>query len=354
MRVGFVVYGPLDGRSGGYRYDLELVRTLRAAGDEVTVVSLPERPYRQRLRDNVTAHRRLSDLDVDVLVEDELCHPSLAGVNPRLDDETPVVSLVHHLHSRETHTSWRRHVKQAIETQYLHSVDAFVFNSETTRETVATVTDPEPSVVAYPAGDRFSSFGAPLSDDEIRSRADDGPLRVVSVGNLEPRKNVDGLLRALARVSGDWRLTIVGNAVDSAYEHSLRTLADDLGVAQRVSFTGRLPDADLVATLRESHLFALPSHYEGFGIAALEAMGFGLPALVSTEGGASELVTHRRDGFLVDPTDVSAITDVIAPLCRNRTRLVSYSLAARDRYTEHGTWDEMGKTVRDFLVTCVD
>lgn len=45
MRVGLVVYGPLDDRSGGYRYDSELVGGLRAAGDDVTVVSLPERPY---------------------------------------------------------------------------------------------------------------------------------------------------------------------------------------------------------------------------------------------------------------------------------------------------------------------
>ncbi|WP_416839474.1 glycosyltransferase family 4 protein [Haloferax sp. DFSO52] len=354
MHVGLVVYGPLDGRSGGYRYDLELVRTLRAAGDEVTVVSLPERPYRKRLRDNLTVHRRFRHLDVDIILQDELCHPSLAGVNRRLDDETPVVSVVHHLDSREHNTTWSHHVRRIIETQYLHTVDAFVFNSETTRQTVAAVTDPDPSVVAYPAGDRFSSFGVPLGDEEIQSRATDGPLRVVAVGNLEPRKNVDGLLRALSRISGDWRLTVVGNAVDADYERSLRALADTLGISDRVMFTGRLSDADLAATLRRSHLFALPSYYEGFGIAALEAMGFGLPAVVSANGGASELVTHCRDGFLVDPTDVSEITDAIAPLCRNRQRLIVHSVAARDRYLEHGTWDEMGQTVREFLVSHVN
>ena len=350
MRVGLVVYGPLDGRSGGYRYDLELVRTLREAGDEVTVVSLPEGSYRTRLRETTTAYRRLRRLDVDVLLEDELCHPSLAGVNPRLDDETPVVSVVHHLDSQENHRTWRRHLRRMVETRYLRSVDAFVFNSETTRETVAAVTDPDPSVVAYPAGDRFSSFGVPLADDEIRSRAHDGPLRVVSVGNLEPRKNVDGLLRALARINGDWRLTVVGKAADADYERSLRSLADALGVAHRVTFAGRLSDADLAATLRDSHVFALPSYYEGFGIAALEAMGFGLPALVSQEGGAGELVTHRRDGFLVDPRDTSQITDALAPLCRNRQRLVSHSLAARDRFSAHCTWDETGESIREFLL----
>ncbi|QOS11450.1 putative glycosyltransferase, type 1 [Haloferax gibbonsii] len=354
MRVGIVVYGPLDDRSGGYRYDSELVDGLRAAGDDVTVVSLPERSYRKRLRDNVSAARRLRGLDVDVLLQDELCHPSLVGANAALDDDVPVVSVVHHLNSLERFRAWRRHARRAVETRYLRSADAFVFNSETTKETVAAVTDPEPSVVARPAGDRFSSFGAPLGDDEIRARAADGSLRVVTVCNLEPRKNVDGLLRGLARVRGDWELTVVGAAVDADYADSLSDLAADSGIDDRVTFAGRLSDADLAATLRESHLFALPSHYEGFGIAAVEAMGFGLPALVSSAGGASELVTHRQDGFVVDPTDSAELTDAVAPLCRNRRRLLSLSLSARDRFLAHPTWDETAAEIRSFLLDLVD
>lgn len=120
-----------------------------------------------------------------------------------------------------------------------------------------------------------------------------------------------------------------------------------------MTFAGRLSDEDLATALRQSHLFALPSHYEGFGIAAVEAMGFGLPALVSSAGGANELVTHREDGFLVDPTDPSAITDAVAPLCRDRELLTPLSLAARDRFVDHTTWDEMSTTVREFLVGLV-
>ncbi|ELZ85895.1 group 1 glycosyl transferase [Haloferax elongans ATCC BAA-1513] len=349
MHLGFVVYGPLDDRSGGYRYDLELVRRFREAGDEVTVVSLPERAYWARLGDNATALRRLRKLDVDVLLQDELCHPSLAAANAGLDDDTPLVSVVHHLNSRENFHPWRRRLRQLVEARYLDSVDAFVFNSETTRESVADLTTTEPSVVAYPAGDRFSEFGAPVTPEAIGERATDGPLQVVTVGNLEPRKNVDGLLRGLSRVRWEWELTVVGAAVDARYERRLRTLVSDLGIEDYVTFTGRLPDADLAATLRESHVFALPSHYEGFGIAALEAMGFGLPAIVSTAGGGSELVTHREDGYLVDPTDPSEITDAIAPLCRDSERLVAHSLAARQRYLDHVTWDETAATVREFV-----
>ncbi|MFC7203837.1 glycosyltransferase family 4 protein [Haloferax namakaokahaiae] len=354
MHVGFVIYGPLDTRSGGYRYDFELVRGLRAAGDQVTIISLPERPYVHRLRDNFATTRRLCDLDVDVLLQDELCHPSLAFVNSRLDDDVPIVSVVHHLMAMEQQHPWRQRLRKGIETRYLRSVDAFVFNSETTRATVETRTSPRQSVIALPSGDRFSDAGVPLDEATIRARAEEGPLRIVTVGNLEPRKNVHGLVHGLGRVPGDWELAVVGAAVDARYEQALRRLASELGVADRVMFTGRLSDDDLSDTFRRSHLFAQPSQYEGFGIAALEAMGFGLPALVSTNGGAQELVTHRRDGFLVDPSDPSEITDFVAPLCRNRTRLVSLSLAARERFSEHNSWDETANTVREFLVELVE
>ncbi|WP_396612886.1 glycosyltransferase family 4 protein [Haloferax sp. S1W] len=354
MHLGFVVYGPLDDRSGGYRYDLELVRRFRDAGDEVTVMSLPERPYWARLGDNVTAARRLRALDVDVLLQDELCHPSLAGANAALDDETPVVSVVHHLNSRENFHPWRRRLRELVEARYLESVDAFVFNSESTKESVAALTETSPSVVAYPAGDRFSAFESPPTPEEIRARATEEPLRVVTVGNIEPRKNIDGLLRGLSRVRWNWELTVVGAAVDATYERGLQKLVRALGIDDRVRFTGRLSDADLAATLRESHVFVLPSHYEGFGIAALEAMGFGLPAIVSTAGGGSELVTHRHDGYLVDPSDPSEITDAIAPLCRNRDRLVDRSLAARERYLNHVSWEETARAVRAFVATVAD
>ncbi|WP_410764911.1 glycosyltransferase family 4 protein [Haloferax sp. DFSO60] len=354
MHVGFVIYGPLDTRSGGYRYDFELVRGLRAAGDDVTIISLPERPYLHRLRDNVGTTKRLRELDVDVLLQDELCHPSLAFVNSRVESDVPIVSVVHHLIAMEQQHPWRQRIRKEIETRYLRSVDAFVFNSETTKATVEARTSPTRSVTALPAGNRFSDYCELLSESDIQARAAESPLRIVTVGNLEPRKNVHGLVRGLARIPGDWELTVVGAPVNTRYQQFLRTLVAELGVSDRVTFTGRLSDSDLAETLTRSHLFAQPSQYEGFGIAALEAMGFGLPALVSTNGGAQELVTHRVDGFLVDPADPSEITDFVAPLCQNRARLVALSLAARDRFLEHNSWDETANVVREFLCELVE
>ena len=100
MRVGLTLYGDLEERSGGFRYDRRLVAELRAAGDEVEVVSLPWRTYPRGLLDGLSsAVRRRLAVDVDVMLQDELAHPSLVRHNRRLP--YPVVSVVHHLRASE-------------------------------------------------------------------------------------------------------------------------------------------------------------------------------------------------------------------------------------------------------------
>ena len=97
MRVGLVVYGSLDTVSGGYLYDRELVAHLRRQGDSVEVFSLSWRSYGRHLTDNVSGSlfRRLAAAGLDVLLQDELNHPSLFWLNRRL---RPVVVLSHRQH----------------------------------------------------------------------------------------------------------------------------------------------------------------------------------------------------------------------------------------------------------------
>lgn len=356
MRVGVAVYGDLDARSGGYLYDRTLADHLLAAGDDVEVFSLPDRGYGRALVRNASRSlaRRLRRADLDVLLQDELCHPSLFALNRRLDLDAPTLSIVHHLRSDERWPPWRNELYRRIERCYLRSVDGFVFNSRATRDSVAALADPEPSVVAYPAGDRF---GDPLSADRARRRALDRerPLRIVFLGNVTRRKGLDTLVEGVARVAGDWRLTVVGDtSVDPDYVDSVSRAAERLDVADRVRFVGRLDDDALASTLAESHLMAIPSGHEGFGIAYVEGMAFGLPAVASAAGGAGELVRHRVNGLLIRPDDPSAVTDAVAPLCRSRERLAEMSVAALETYRQHPTWAESCEKIREFLLSVVE
>jgi glycosyltransferase involved in cell wall biosynthesis len=84
---------------------------------------------------------------------------------------------------------------------------------------------------------------------------------------------------------------------------------------------------------------ALPS-YEGFGIAYLEAMGFGTAPIAATTGAAHEIIDDGHNGFLVDPNDPAALAARLECFIRSRASWREFALAARARYDKHPTWHE--------------
>lgn len=352
MRLGFVVYGGLETRTGGFRYDRRLLAALRERGYTVDVVELPWRQYPAGLLEGAAGRPQsriaeVLDGTVDAVLQDELAHPSLVGCNGRLRTHVdgPLVSVVHHLRRSEPHPRVLDRFYRAVERRYLHTVDGAVCNSRATRTAVRELASPE-CLVAPPAGDRFDPA---LTDSFIKRRARDGPLRVVHVGRVVPRKGVDTLLEALGAVD-DCELTVVGDVTtDRRYAARVRRLADRLGITDRVTFTGEVADDELASIFRRSHAVAIPSRHEGFGIAYLEGMSFGLPAIASTAGGANEIVTDGETGVLVAPDDSGAVAEALRALARDRDRLARMGRAARRRYERQPGWDETAAAVDAFV-----
>lgn len=354
MNVGFVVYEGLSPTTGGFLYDRKLVDTLRANDYHVEIVALPWRAYLQNLAHNLDRglRERLRTMaeGVDIILQDELCHPSLVWPNRRVEFEVPVVSIVHHLRSSES--PWNHSGLTALlERWYLASVDAFVCSSHTTRSAVAAALNrPDvPGTVAYPGGDRLSPQ---ITHDEIRSRAhDDGPLRVVFVGSVVPRKGLDVLLEGLSRLPRDqWELTVIGDRTNTPYYTARITqLLRRYRITDSVQFLGQVPDETLATTLTNSHVIAVPSEYEGFGIVYLEGMGFGLPAIGTTAGGASEVIVDGETGFLVPPRAPAAIADGLRPLLSDREQLTALGQSARDHFDSFPTWTETTNRIREYL-----
>lgn len=350
MRLGLVIYGALDTVSGGYLYDRRLVEHLRRAGDTVEVLSMPWESYGRRLAHNLHGHY-LDQMarPYDILLQDELNHPSLAWLNGRLGPRPPVISIVHHLRCSEARPAWQNGFYATVERRYLRSVDGFIFNSRTTRAAVERlVGEGRPSVVAYPAGDRF---GVSLDAGTVARRAQEGPLRVLFVGNLIPRKGLNVLLAALAEVGEPWELAVVGSeTADPAHAARLRSQAGRLALSPRVRFAGNLPDDTLREEMARAHVLAVPSNYEGYGIVYLEGMAFGLPAIATTAGAAREIITDGQDGFLVSAGDAAALSQRLTLLARDRKRLAAMGTAALTRFGRHPTWEQTGAAVRAFLL----
>lgn len=348
MHVGLVTYGDLANTSGGFLYDRELVEHLRSCGDTVEILSLPWRTYRSHLLDNLSpdVSRRLQG-EYDVLLQDELCHPSLLVANRRLDCDYPIVSLVHSAKTAETRASHWNWLFRTVERHYLTTVDGIVCNSRATAETVTSLVD-VPNVVVPPGRGHRSPD---ITPEEIVARSRETPVRILFVGNVIPRKGVHTLVESLAHLpTGLWQLTVVGSLKSNPrYVGQLRQQIERLNLGEAVTVTGRLSDAELTDYLRRSHLLAVPSTYEAFGIVYLEGMGFGLPALATTAGGADEIVVDGGNGFLVPPTNPGMIADRLQPMLDDRDRLREMSFAARETYEMHHTWTETGSRIRDFL-----
>jgi glycosyltransferase involved in cell wall biosynthesis len=161
-----------------------------------------------------------------------------------------------------------------------------------------------------------------------------GPL-VLFVGNLEPRKQVDVLLRAMARVRQDVpasQLLVVGTGDSAGAQDQtagLLRLRHELGLGETAHFVGRLSEQDLRAAYAAADVFALPSSSEAQGIAALEAMACSLPVVASAVGGLVGTIDDELSGFLVPSGEVGPLATRLVELLSDQARRSALGAAAR-------------------------
>ncbi|GAB4505375.1 MAG: hypothetical protein Fur0043_23700 [Anaerolineales bacterium] len=346
MHIGLVIYGSLDTLSGGYFYDRKLVAYLRGQGDTVEIISLPWRNYTAHLSDNL---RFRLPPDFDLLIQDELNHPSLLSANARLRSY-PVISLVHHLRCSEPRFAWQNRFYRLVEKRYLQSVDGFLFNSQTTKSVVSSILQSRlgPNLVAYPPTDRF---GYPMTEAEVVARArETGPLRIVFLGNLIRRKGLHTLLKAVSFQPSAFQLDVVGSlTVEPGYARKMQEKAQAGGLGARVRFHGPLDQEALAERLRAAQVLVVPSAYEGFGIVYLEGMAFGVPAIGTTAGAASEIIQDGETGYLVPPDAAVQLAERLAMLAEDRALLADMSVRALERYRQQPAWEETAGNIRRFL-----
>jgi glycosyltransferase involved in cell wall biosynthesis len=101
--------------------------------------------------------------------------------------------------------------------------------------------------------------------------------------------------------------------------------------------------------LKQAHVLVVPSSYEGFGIVYLEGMGFGLPAIGTTAGAASEVIDQGQTGYLIAPDDNKALAKHLQSLAEDRNLRTRLSLNALRRYLRQPSWTDTAKNIRDFL-----
>lgn len=286
MHVSLIVPAPFDTISGGYGYDRRIVAELRNSGHQVDVLELPGAfpMVDDFARDAAcAAWDRLSPEAKPVI--DGLALPAFRGLEDAIASRG-TVGLIHHPVSLETGLSDAGQAALGdVERRLFPRLKRLVVTSSTTAETLETQ--------FHIASERIRVV-VPGTDDAPRCQGSGGPVcEILSIGTLIPRKGHDVLLHALARLFDlNWHLTIAGAADrDPPHAHGLVALAEQLGIAHRVRFTGELVGDALEAAWQSADLFALATHYEGYGMAITEALKRGLPVVVTAGGAAGALIT---------------------------------------------------------------
>jgi UDP-glucose:(heptosyl)LPS alpha-1,3-glucosyltransferase len=155
------------------------------------------------------------------------------------------------------------------------------------------------------------------------------------VGNGWENKGLRLLLSALSSLSWrDWRLWVVGQDDPAPYQ---RFIAQS-GIGEQVDFLPPRPDVEFYYAAAD--LYVGPSLEDAFGLPPLEAMACGVPAIVSSQAGVSEIVTHGVDGFILDdPRDSRKLAELIS-LLRNDEALRQRIGEAAAKTAQQYTWDE--------------
>ncbi len=197
---------------------------------------------------------------------------------------------------------------------------------------------------AHGAGEtRVVHLGAELPDTARPARRDGAP-RLVTVAYLDGRKRHADVLRALAVLSQrhpTLRYAIIG---DGPERTALEGLAARLGVAERVEFHGQLAPAQAIEQARLCTLFVMPSTDEAFGVAYIEAMAGGVPAIGCRGEPGPEEIAAAGDGLvLVPPGDIERLTQRIDELLSDPHRLREVGQRARATVAAHFTWERCGQ-----------
>jgi len=233
------------------------------------------------------------------------------------------------------------------------AADSVVVWTEGEKDAILDYCDIDPvKVSVIPPGVDLSRF-RPMSQIQSREFLGYGEGKnILFVGRLEPLKGLDVLLRAVAALEdlGDVTLNIVGGDENSEEKTRLQALASRMKLTQNVRFVGSVTQDELPLHYNAADVCVLPSHYESFGLAALEAAACGRPVVASEVGGLPTIVRNGSTGFLVEPkhSDIMAerlcellVDDMLRSRMGSAARIHAESLgwdrtadALLDRYSE--------------------
>lgn len=330
--INFVVPGPLDQATGGYRYDARIVAGLRARGWQVDVAELDGRfPAPDAAAVHALDQALGTTPSGQIVIIDGLALCGLPDIIQRHSHRLAIVVLIHHALADEagvetaTGQSWLEPERRAL-ASVANVITTSAYTANRLQELGLVASAPH---VVVPGVDPRSP-AAPNPDP---------PVNLCCVASIIPRKNHAGLVDALAEIRDlDWCCRLAGSL-----EQSPETVSEVLDrvkrhtLEQRIRLDGELTANALDSIYRQSDLFILPSRFEGYGMVVTEALAYGLP-LVTTTGGALRDTVPGQAALTVKPDDAEALAAALRRVLSDRGLFHELKAGAADARQRLPDW----------------
>ena len=266
----------------------------------------------------------------------------LAGITAGRQTGVPVVQTYHALgtvkrqHQGAMDTSPARRV--GYERALGRAVDRVIAQSQDEVRELVRMGVPRSRVIVIPSGVNDATF----SPDGVGAPRERGRSRILTVGRLVERKGYQDLISAMPLIP-DAECVVVGGPPagqldDDAQAQRLRSLAESIGVSDRVRLVGAVPREEMPYWYRSADVLVAAPWYEPFGLTPLEAMACGVPVIGTAVGGLTDTVVDGGTGDLVPPRDPTALGAAVRRLLADRVRRFAYASAALERARRYYSW----------------
>lgn len=276
------------------------------------------------------------------------------------------IQLVHTYHSLGA-VKYQNLVRPAIaetrvatERQLLEQATCVVATSPQEQDSLRSLVSQKGYIEVIPCGTDVDTFRL-IPQEDARSALGFGANEkvVLYVGRFDPRKGIETLVRAFAQLyknaesqlRSQLRLVIVGGCqpgqADAEERARIEALVAELGITEHTTFAGQVGHDRLPLYYTAADVCVIPSHYEPFGLVAIEAMACGTPVIASNVGGLKFTVVPEETGLLVTPQDVQGFSAAMAQVLTNAHWSAQVRAQATTWVQEHFSWTGVAAQLSD-------